>query len=248
MIFLKTALVTGASGAIGSATAKLFLQNGYFVIAQYNKDQNGINNLKAFAEDNGFLDYLFCVQADFNNSNEIDNLIATVKKSFKRIDVLVNNAGLDLYKLVTDTTDEEWDTMFNVNVKSAFKLTKAFLPAMVSAESGNVIFVSSILGEKGGSMEAVYSATKSALIGFTKALSKEVGISNVRVNCVCPGVIDTPMNSRFTNEEMQDLIGRTALNRVGSPEEVASVIYFLASDKASFITGQSLTVDGNFNV
>ena len=245
---MKTALVTGASGAIGNAIAKSFLQKGYFVIAQYNNNIQGINSLKAYAQEGGFLDYLFCVKADFNDSASVDQMIATVTKSFKRIDVLVNNAGVDLYKLVTDTTDSEWDNAFNVNVKSAFKLTKAFLPAMVSYGKGNVIFISSVLGTNGGSMEAVYSATKSALIGFTKALSKEVGISGVRVNCVCPGVIDTPMNSRFNDEEMADLKNRTALGRVGTPEEVASVVYFLASDDASFITGQTLTVDGDFTV
>ncbi|MBQ8197216.1 MAG: SDR family oxidoreductase [Clostridia bacterium] len=245
---MKTALITGASGAIGKAIAKTFLEKGYFVIAQYNSDIDGINSLKNYALEKGFLDYLFTVQADFNDSASIEEMLSIVNKSFKRIDVLVNNAGIDLYKLVTDTSDLEFDTAFSVNVKSAFKITKALLPAMISKGQGNVIFISSILGEKGGSMETVYSLTKSALIGFSKALSKEVGISGVRVNCVCPGVIDTPMNSRFTKEEMQDLIERTALNRVGTPEEVASVVYFLASDDASFITGQTITVDGNFTV
>lgn len=245
---MKTALITGASGAIGKAIAKTFLEKGYFVIAQYNNDIEGINSLKNFALEKGFLDYLFTVKADFNDSASIDDMLIIVNKSFKHIDVLVNNAGIDLYKLVTDTSDLEFDTTLNVNVKSAFKITKTLLPAMISRGQGSVIFISSILGEKGGSMETVYSLTKSALIGFSKALSKEVGISGVRVNCVCPGVIDTPMNSRFTKEEMQDLIERTALNRVGTPEEVASVVYFLASDDASFITGQTITVDGNFTV
>ncbi len=245
---MKVALISGASGAIGSQTVKSFLKEGYFVVAQYNSNKQGIKNLESEISELGFSDYFFAVQADLSTETGVFSLVQKVKNNFKHIDVLVNNAGVDLYKLASETNVEEWDNLFNINLKSQFLLTKEFLGGMVERKCGNIIFVSSVLGVHGGSMESCYSASKSALIGFAKALSKEVGVSGIRVNCVCPGVIDTPMNSRFSEEEMQDLIDRTSLARLGTPKDVANLIIFLASERASFITGQAILVDGGFTV
>lgn len=245
---MKVALITGASGGIGSEITKTLLKDGYFTIAHYNTGKDRINSLAKEVQEMGFADYFFPVQADLSTEEGVYSLVEIVKRNFKRIDVLVNNAGVDLYKLATETTTSEWDYLFNVNLKASFILTKELLPAMVSAQKGSVIFVSSVLGVNGSSMESCYSASKSAMIGFAEALSKEVGLSGVRVNCVCPGVIDTPMNSRFTDEEIQDLKKRISLGKIGTPQNVADLVAFLASEKACYITGQAIVVDGGFNV
>lgn len=243
---MKTALITGASGAIGRETVKTFIKQGYYVTAQYNSDEKSINLLREELEKEGFSNFLNAVKADFSKKGEAERVYAEHKKCFPSIDVLVSNAGVDLYKTADETTEDEWDTLFNVNVKASFLLTKEALKDMISKKSGKILFVSSIWGVSGGSYESCYSATKSALIGYAKALAKEVGPSNINVNCICPGVVKSPMNDGYTEEEMQDIINRTPLNRIATPSEIAEIIYFLCSEKASFITGQALVCDGGF--
>jgi 3-oxoacyl-[acyl-carrier protein] reductase len=243
VIFLKKALITGASGGIGFATALKMYKEGYFIIAQYNKNQKGIDELYRQVDGN-----LLAVQADLSQGSGAKTLIETVKKSFKQVDVLVNNAGAGLYKLITQTTEDEWDKLFALNMKSAYVITNAFLPEMIANRKGKIVNVSSIWGQVGASMEVCYSASKSALIGYTKALAKELAPSNINVNCVCPGVIDTPINARFSATEMQDLADETPLGRIGKAEEVAELIAFLASEKSDFITGQVITCDGGFTL
>ena len=243
---MKVALITGASGGIGYATCIKFIKNGYFVIAVYNNGESQIQKLRKELDENGFSNFLLPVKCDLNSDAEIKSSFEIIKRNFKFVDVLVNNAGIDVYKLLTETTDDEWETVFNVNVKSAFKFSRFVLDGMIKKQAGNIINISSIWGEKGASMEVAYSASKSALIGFSKALAKEVAPSNIRVNSICPGVIDTKMNSSFSQEEMQDIISSTPLKRIGTPQEVADLIWFLSSDKASFITGQVITIDGGF--
>jgi 3-oxoacyl-[acyl-carrier protein] reductase len=169
-----------------------------------------------------------------------------IQKSFKSISVLVNNSGVALYKLITDTTEQDWDKLFDVNVKSAFMITNRVLKGMISAKKGKIVNVSSMWGIVGSSMEVAYSASKSAIIGYTKALAKEVGPSGINVNCVCPGVIKTPMNANLSSQDMLDLADQTPLGRIGTPEEVGELVYFLSSDKADFITGQIISCDGGF--
>ncbi len=243
---MKTALITGASGAIGRETVKAFVRKGYFVTAQYNCDCLGILSLKEELEKEGFLGCVNPVKADFSKKGEAERLIAEHLKTFKRVDVLVNNAGVDLYKLAQDTQDDEWDKLFDINVKASYVLTREALKGMIEQKGGKILFVSSIWGVAGGSLESCYSATKSALIGYAKALAKEVGPSNINVNCICPGVIRSPMNDGYTEEEMADIISKTPLCRIGEPSEIAEIIYFLCSEKASFITGQAITCDGGF--
>ena len=243
---MKTALITGASGAIGSETVKTFIRNGYFVTAQYNKGEDGINKLIKELEEENLSGFINPVKADFSEIGQAEELYNKHEKAFKHIDVLVNNAGIDLYKQAQDTTEKEWDEVFDVNLKAPFILTKKALNKMIERKFGKILFVSSIWGKAGGSLESVYSASKSAMIGYVKALAKEVGPSSINVNCVCPGVIRSKMNEGYTESEMQDLIDRTPLCRIGEPKEIAEIIYFLCSEKASFITGQTLTVDGGF--
>lgn len=243
---MKIALVTGASGKIGSQTALLFGQKGYFVIAQYNNGEEGIAQLKTRFLEAGISDYLFCYKCDFSNSKEVIKMCENLDKSFKHIDALINNAGIDVYALLSDTSLEEWDKVFDVNVKSAFILTKWASSKMISSEKGKIVNVSSVWGISGGSMEVAYSTSKAALIGFTKALAKELAPSKINVNCVCPGVIDTNMNSRFSSTEMDKILSNIPLGRLGTAEEIARLIYFLCTEQASYITGQVITSDGGY--
>lgn len=246
MKILKTALITGASGKIGSAIVKQFLLNGYFVVGQYSKGRDRIDSLIQELSTLGLEQMFFPIACDFSNPKNIPPFCDKLLKELNHIDVLINNAGVDLYKLVTETTLQEWQNLLDVNVTSSFIITKALLPKMIERRYGKVIFISSVWGQVGASMESCYSASKSALIGFTKALAKEVGLSNITVNCVCPGVIDSPMNDRFSAQEKQELISACAINRLGNAEEVADLVYFLASSKADYITGQSIAIDGGF--
>lgn len=245
---MKVALVTGASGGIGKAIAQKFIDNGYFVVGQYNSGKNSIDEFTEQLKEQGKSDYFFGVKADLSNTQDINDMMDNVLNSFKSIDVLVNNAGVSLTKLITDTTLDDWNKVFDVNVKSAYLITNRVLKGMISKKFGKIVNVSSMWGLVGSSMEVCYSASKASLIGFTKALAKEVGPSNINVNCVCPGVINTPMNARLTKEDLTDLASETPLNRIGKPEEVADLVYFLASENSKFITGQVISCDGGFTV
>ena len=245
---MKVAIITGASGGIGKAIAQKFIDNGYFVIGQYNSGKNSIDKFTEQLKRQGKSDYFFSIKADLSKTYDIENMMDSIFSSFKSIDVLVNNAGVSLTKLITDTTDEEWDKVFDVNIKSAFLITNKVLKGMISKQSGKIVNISSMWGLVGSSMEVCYSASKASLIGFTKALAKEVGPSNINVNCVCPGVIDTPMNSHLTKEDLSVLANETPLNRIGTPEEVADLVYFLGTENSKFITGQVISCDGGFTV
>ena len=238
---MKVALITGASGAIGSATAELFLQNGFFVVGGYNSHKEKITALEE-----KYKDKFFGIKADFKREKEVLALYKFTEKSFGHVDALVLNVGKDLYKLLTDTTAEEWDEIFDVNVRSGFLLAKSCLPEMIKRQRGKIVFVSSVWGIAGASMETAYSASKAALIGLTRALSKEVAPSGVTVNCVCPGVIDSAMNGRFSETEMADVVANIPVGRVGKPQEIAEMIYYLCSERSDFITGREFSVDGGF--
>ena len=240
---MKTALITGASGAIGYAIAEKFLENGYFVVGTYNSSADTLKTLEK-----KYKDIFFSFKADLNSTLDISALYSFCEKNFGHIDALILNAGKDIYKLLTDTIEEEWDEIFSVNVKSAFLLAKYCLPEMIRRKKGKIIFMSSVWGKVGASMETAYSASKAALVGLTKSLAKEVSPSNINVNCVCPGVIESKMNARFNQAEMRDLIEQTPLKKLGSPADVAELCYFLCSENAAFITGQAISVDGGFGL
>ena len=245
---MKVALVTGASGGIGSAISKKFIENGYFVVGTYFNGEERINKFINQLKQEDKSEYFIPYRLDLENSKEIEKLCEYVIKNFKHVDAIINNAGIDLYKLINETTESEWDRVFNVNVKSAFLITKNLLKSMIERKEGKILFISSVWGETGASMETVYSASKASLIGLTKALAKEVAPSNVNVNCICPGVIDTPMNDCFNAEEKLDIINNIPLSRFGTSKEIAELAYFLSSDSANYITGQIITVDGGFTL
>ena len=240
----KNVLVTGASRGIGRAIAAAFARNGYNVAVNYNNSGEAAGKLceelRAFGVDSA------AFQADVSNRSEVDRMISEIKDSMGNIGVLVNNAGISGQALFSDITEEMWDRMFAVNVKGAYNCTQAVLPDMIHFKQGRIINISSMWGISGASCEVHYSASKAALTGFTKALAKEVGLSGITVNCIAPGVIATEMNSHLSEDDMEALRNDTPLNRIGTPEDVAEAVLFLASEKASFITGQILSVDGGF--
>ena len=237
----KTVVISGASGGIGIAISKAFYNEGYNIVLLYNK------NKKALEEEFSLNDKrVLMLKGDLSKERDVLKIKEKVYSSFNSVDIIVNNAGISLVKFFDETTCEEWDNVFDVNVKSAFMLTKAFLPEMTNKKRGNIINISSMWGISGASMEVCYSASKAALIGMSKALAKEVGPSGINVNVIAPGVIDTKMNNHLSKEDMESLIEETPINRIGTPEDVANAVLFLCDKKASFITGEVISVDGGF--
>lgn len=233
---MKNALVTGGSRGIGKECVYELTKKGYRVFLNYNNSREEAERIE---KETGAV----IVRADISKADEVQNMSDFIHRNYGKIDVLVNNAGIAQQKLFTDITESDWDNIFNVNIKGMFLVTKAFVNDMISKKSGKIINVSSMWGVTGGSCEVHYSSSKSAVIGFTKALAKELGPSGICVNCVAPGVIDTEMNRHLTKEDYEALCEETPLGRIGNTKEVAEVIGFLA-DSASFITGQVINADG----
>lgn len=242
----RIALISGGSSGIGEACVRLFAKNGYAVVFlcchQTEKAQAMTQQLRGEGLD---VSWRAC---DIADAAQVKSTVRDILRLDKHIDVLVNCAGVAHRGLLSDMDDAQWRHLFSINVDGMFHLQREVLPGMVFRESGAIVNVSSMWGEVGASCEAAYSATKAAIIGLTKAMAKEVGPSGVRVNCVTPGVIRTPMNASLTEDDLDALAEETPLGRIGEAEECAEAIYFLASEKASFITGQVLGVNGGLVV
>lgn len=236
----KTVILTGASGDIGLAIAKKFAEQNYNIVYHYNKNlNNGVVNSLAKTSN------VLPIQADLNDQKDIEKLVATTIKTFGKIDCLVNNAGVSSPKLAIDESYGSISEVVSTNLVSAIYLTSLVIPHM--NEGASIVNISSVWGVYGGAGESTYSATKSGLIGYTKALAKELGASKIRVNAVAPGMIDTKMNINLTKREKQEFLeDHTALQSIGTPEDVANVVLFLSGDGARYITGETLKVDGGF--
>lgn len=241
---MKTVLVTGGARGIGAACAEAFAARGINVAVNYLSSRAAAEAL-ALRLSGEYGVRALAVQADVSSAAEVEEMFGKVSAAFGGVDVLINNAGISLIKTADETTEEEWDRLFAVNVKAAHLTVRAALPHMISKKAGSIVNVSSMWGISGASCEAAYSASKAALIGYTKALAKELGLSGIRVNCVCPGAIDTDMNASLTREVRRSLAESAALGRMGKAEEVAKTVAFLALD-ADFVTGQILAADGGF--
>lgn len=240
-IIIKTVLITGASRGIGKAVAAAFAKAGYSVIINYNKSEASARALAAELTKTYGADCL-AIKADVSAADEVRAMFEQTGS----VDVLINNAGVSTQKLFTDITDEEWGKTVGVNLDGVFYCCREALKSMVEKKSGVIINISSMWGEVGASCEVHYSAAKAGVIGLTKALAKEVGPSGIRVNCIAPGVIMTDMMSGFDEASLNELKADTPLNRIGTPGDIARAAVFLASDEASFITGQTLGVNGGF--
>ena len=242
----RTVLITGASRGIGAAAARRFAEAGDRVAVIYHRNEEKAQALADALVKEGYPVKAFC--ADVSDPAAVERMIGEVHAAFGSVDVLVNNAGITEQKLFADITPEDWDRIFSVNVKGMYLCARGVLSDFLQKQKGAVVNISSIWGLTGASCEVHYSAAKAAVIGFTKALAKELGPSGVRVNCVAPGVIDTDMNGNLTPETFEFLKEETPLGTIGTPEQVADAIFFLASDNASFVTGQVLGADGGFAV
>lgn len=238
----RSVLITGSSRGIGAQCARTFAQAGYSVAVHYSASADMAQALCAELAAMGA--DAFAVQADVSDSASVNEMMAEVYDRFGTLDVLVNNAGVSLIKLVTDTSDEEWRRVVDTDLGGVFLCCRAALPAMIREHKGCIINIASMWGEVGASCEAVYSAAKAGVIGFTKALAKELGPSGIRVNAVSPGVIMTDMMAGFGEDDLKALREEIPLGRLGQPSDVASAVLFLASDEAGYITGQVLSVNG----
>lgn len=233
---MKTVFVTGASGGIGEAIAKKFAGNGYLVGVGYNTNREKAENLAK--EIDGV-----AVKADVSDEKSVSAAMNDFLLRAGRLDVLVNSAGIALpIKTLLDTTSKEFDKAFSVNVKGVYNCCKAAIPAMLDG-GGSIINISSMWGVTGGSCEAIYSASKAAVIGFTKALAKEYAAAGITINCVAPGYIDTPMNDNLSDENKKLAIADIPVGRVGEGEDVAKAVFYLA-ENGGFVTGEVLSVNG----
>ncbi len=233
---MKTVLITGASRGIGAATARVFAENGYRVVINYKSSKQ---KAEALAEEIGGI----AICADVADSKQVSAMIEEIRQKVGGVDILVNNAGFAQFSMFDALTDEQWQSMMNVTLSGAFYCIRGVLPNMIHKKSGAIINISSIWGICGSACEVAYSAAKAGLIGMTKALAKEVGPSGITVNCVAPGMIDTEMNQTLDSNTIAELCSETPLGRMGTPEDIAKTILFLAED-GHFITGQVISPNG----
>ncbi len=241
----KTILITGASRGIGRDIAKtLSKDSNNMVIANYNKSEKEAIELKENLKNDGI--NIEIIKADVSKRNEAKEMVQEVLNKYGKIDVLINNAGISQYKLFNDITDEEWDNIINTNLKSAFMVTQEAVRNMINNKEGCIINISSIWGVAGASMEVAYSTSKAGLIGLTKSLAKELGPSNIRVNAIAPGIINTGMNNRFSEDELQSIKDEIPLEKIGNTADITKCVKWLIED--SYTTGQVISINGGWDI
>ena len=240
----KVVIVTGGSRGIGAEIVKLLAKSGHTVILNYNKSETCAKNVENELKKMGYTVDIF--KADVSKSNEARELILFALNKYGKVDVLINNAGISQSKLFTDITEKEWDKMINNNLNSVFYCTKAVADNMIHNKNGLIINISSIWGQIGASMEVHYSTAKAGIIGFTKALAKELGPSNIRVNAIAPGIIDTDMCKEYSKEEKDRIKEEIPLERIGSAQNIAKCVKWLIED--DYVTGEVISINGGWNM
>ena len=234
----KVALVTGASRGIGRAIAEQLVGDGFFVIGTATSD-NGADAISTYLAENGK-----GLKLNVADSESVAVVIKKIAEDYSAPAVLVNNAGITRDNLLMRMKDEEWDDIINTNLTSIFRMSKAVLRGMMKAKTGRIINISSVVGATGNAGQANYAASKAGMIGFAKSMAKEVGSRNITVNTVAPGFIDTDMTKDLADEHKNALMSSIALGRLGDPKEIAHAVSFLASEGASYITGETIHVNG----
>lgn len=238
----KVAIVTGASRGIGREIAKQLGRSNIKVIANYNHSEKEAIELKEELEKEKIV--IDIVKADITKREEAKKLVQFVLEKYHKIDILINNAGISEYKIFTEETDEDWNRVINTNLYSAFAMTQEVIPNMIHNKNGCIINISSMWGIVGASLEVLYSISKAGMNGMTKALAKELGPSNIRVNAIAPGMIDTKMNDKFSKEELKRIKEEIPLERIGQVEDIAKCIKWLIGDH--YTTGQIISVNGGW--
>ena len=236
---MKTVLITGGSRGIGSELVRHFASAGYSVAFTY---KSSVSEAETLSAKTGAL----AIRADSATESEVKEAVAKTVETYGSVDCLINNAAISSFSLFTDITLEEWNSMAAVNLTGAFLYSKSVIPDMLKRKQGRIINITSMWGLVGASCEVHYSATKAALIGMTKALAKELGPSGITVNAIAPGVINTEMNAKLSDEDKEALVNDTPLMRIGEPSDIAAAALFLAGEGASFITGEVLNVSGGY--
>ncbi len=239
---MKTVIVTGGAKGIGRAIAFEYANSGYNVIINYKTSEKEANLIKEELIKQGKSVEIY--KADLCKKEEVENMIKFVEKKYKTIDVLINNAGISQIKPFADIEEDDWDNMINNNLKTVYLVTKSVINNMINQKNGSIVNISSIWGLTGASCEVHYSAAKAAIIGMTKALAKEMALSNINVNAIAPGLIKTDMNSELKKEELEEIEEDIPLKRMGTPEEIAKVVKWLSETK--YITGQVIRIDGGW--
>ena len=242
-ILNRIIVVTGGSRGIGAEIVKYLAKFGYTVILDYNKSEDCAKNVENELKNLGYVVDIF--KADVSKKEEAESLIQFALSKYGKIDVLINNAGISQSKLFTEISDEDWQNMINNNLNSAFYCTREAVKNMIHNKQGLIINMSSIWGITGGSMEVHYSTSKAGLIGFTKALAKELGPSNIRVNAIAPGIIDTDMNEQYSVEEKEKIKEEIPLERIGTAQNIARCVKWLIED--DYTTGEVISINGGWN-
>ena len=238
----KVAVVTGSSRGIGAGIAQLLAAQGAKVVVNHRNSSDGAEAVVAAIKDKG--GEAVAIQADVSNGSQAEALIKSTIDTFGQIDILVNNAGTTRDKLIMKMKDEDWDVVLSSNLSSVYNCSKAVVRPMMKKRSGRIINITSVVGLTGQAGQTNYAASKAGIIGFTKSLAKEVGSRNITVNAIAPGFIPTALTDVLPEQQIQAIIETTPVGRLGTIEEVAAAVLFLASDEAAFITGQVLSVDG----
>lgn len=244
MVLRKTILITGASRGIGRALALSIDDPSYNIVINYEKEANLAKEVENIVKSKGI--NAISIQADVADRIQVDKMFDIINETYGGVDILVNNAGIAFQKLSQDISYEEWDRIFAVNVNGMFNTTKHCLNHMISKKSGVIVNVASIWGQTGGSMETHYSATKGAIIAYSKSLAMELAPSGIRVNVVAPGAVDTDMLKNLPKDALDNFAKDVPLQRLGHVDDIANAIKFLISDKSSYITGQVLAVNGGY--
>ena len=238
----KIVLITGASRGIGKETAKVYAENGYDVAINYVSEKTDVEGIKKEFQDMGVK--CLMIKADVSNEEDVNNMVEKVISEFGKIDVLVNNAGITKDTLLMRMSKEDFDKVIDINLKGTFLVTKAVSKYMMKKRCGSIINLASVVGVAGNSGQSNYSASKAGIIGFTKSIAKELASRNIRANAVAPGFIETDMTNVLKDEVKESIGNQIPLKRMGTAREVAEVIYFLGTEKSSYITGQVINIDG----